>query len=125
MAREIKVDQNYRDRLLKLIPSEIVAAYMVLAGIIPQDYAKWGLLIVSVILLVLVPFYLKLFQKVDRILQIIITTISFAVWVYSLGGPFKEWGIYYAWLSSVILILWTLIVPIFVNPQPQPSGPQT
>jgi len=48
MAREIKVDQNYRDMLLKLIPSEIVAAYMVLAGIIPQDYAKWGLLIVSV-----------------------------------------------------------------------------
>ena len=125
MAREIKVDQNYRDRLLKLIPSEIVAAYVVLAGVIPQHHAKWGLLIVSVILLVLVPFYLKLLQNVNRIVQIVITTISFAVWVYSLGGPFREWGLYYAWLSSVILILWTLIVPLFVNPQPQPSSPQT
>jgi len=122
--REIKENQNYRDRLLKLIPSEIVAAYMVLAGIIPEKPARWGLLIISVILLVLVPFYLIIIQNVHRIVQVIFTTISFVVWVYSLGGPFEKWGIYLPWLSSVILVLWTLIVPLFVNPKPQPASPQ-
>lgn len=41
MAKQINPDQTYRDKLLKLIPSEIVAAYMVLIGIIPENYSKW------------------------------------------------------------------------------------
>ncbi len=32
MAREIRIDQNYYDKLLKLIPSEIVAAYLIITG---------------------------------------------------------------------------------------------
>jgi hypothetical protein len=121
MAREIRKDQKYKDRLLKLIPSEIVAAYIVLAGIIPIASAKWGLLIVSVVLLILVPLYLWRIQDVKRLVQIVVTTISFVVWIYSIGGPFLYWGIYEKWIASVVLILWTLIVPIVVNPKTQPS----
>jgi len=121
MAREIRKDQKYKDRLLKLIPSEIVAAYIVLAGIIPITSAKWGLLIVSVVLLILVPLYLWRIQDVKRLVQIVVTTISFVVWIYSIGGPFLYWGIYEKWIASVVLILWTLIVPIVVNPKTQPS----
>ena len=123
MAREIRKDQNYRDRLLKLIPSEIVAAYMVLAGIIPEDKAKWGTLIVSIVLLVLVPFYLWKMQNVQRNSQVIFTMISFVVWLYSLGGPFEVWGLYEAWIGSIILVLWTLIIPLVVNPKSQPATP--
>jgi hypothetical protein len=123
MAREIKVNQEYRTRLLKLIPSEIVAAYMVLAGIIPPDRAKWGTLIVSIVLLVLVPFYMWRMQNVRRNSQLIVTTISFVVWLYSLGGPFAAWGLYESWIGSVILILWTLIIPVAVNPKSQPATP--
>ena len=123
MAREIRVDQKYRDRLLKLIPSEIIAAYMVLSGIIPPDRAKWGTLIVSIVLLVLVPFYLWKMQNVQRNSQLIVTMISFVVWLYSLGGPFAAWGLYESWIGSVILILWTLIIPVVVNPKSQPANP--
>jgi hypothetical protein len=123
MPREIKEAQNYKDRLLKLIPSEIVAAYMVLAGIIPLASAKWGTLIVSIILLILVPFYLWKIHNVTRSSQIIVTSISFVVWVYSLGGPFQFWNLYQAWIGSVILVLWTLIVPLAINPKPQPQTP--
>ena len=121
MPREIKEAQNYKDRLLKLIPSEIVAAYLVLAGIIPLASAKWGTLIVSIILLILVPFYLWKIHNVTRASQIIVTSISFVVWVYSLGGPFQFWNLYRAWIGSVILVLWTLIVPLALNPKPQPQ----
>lgn len=123
MAREIRADQNYRDRLLKLIPSEIVAAYLVLSGIIPRE-AKLGTLIVSIVLLVLVPFYLWRLHNVQRTSQLIITTISFVVWVYSIGGgPFAAWELYEPWIASVILVLWTLVIPLMVNPKSEPATP--
>lgn len=118
MARQIKNDQNYQDRLLKLIPSELVGAYTVIGGIIPQAQAKWGTLITSAILLILTPLYLLRLQGVTRPEQLAVTTISFAVWVYSLGGPFQYWGLYQPWLGSVVLVLWTVIVPLIVNPRP-------
>jgi len=121
MAREIREDQKYRDTLLKLIPSEIVAAYLVLQGIVPQHRAKWGMLIVSIILLVLTPLYLSMIQKVKRSSQLTVTTISFVVWIYSLGGPFREWGLHEAWIASIILVVWTLIVPLVLNPKQQPT----
>ncbi len=117
MAREIKPVQNYQDRLLKLIPSEIVGAYIFLQGVIPQAYGKWGTTVVALILLIMTPLYLDRIQKVKRNDQVIITSISFVVWLYSLGGPFRFWGVYEAWISSVILVLWTLAVPLLVQPQ--------
>jgi hypothetical protein len=117
MAREIKDVQNYQDRLLKLIPSEIVGAYMVLQGVIPPAQAKWGTTVVSGILFLLTPLYLKRLMQVNRLSQLLVTALSFAVWVYSLGGPFQYWGLYQPWLGSVVLILWTLIVPLLVNPK--------
>lgn len=118
MARQIKPDQTYRDKLLKLIPSEIVAAYMVIIGIIPDNYAKWGTLIVSIVLLILTPFYLKRLEKVANNVQVVFCSLSFVVWVYSLGGlggPFAQWNVYEPWIGSIVLILWTLMVPLFVT----------
>jgi len=116
MAREIKTNEEFKSRLLQLIPSEIVAAYMVLQGMIPQDEGKWGILIVSVVLLILTPFYLKIMEKIKGNLQIIASTLSFVVWVYSLGGgPFAYWGLYESWIASIVLVLWTLIIPLFVK----------
>jgi len=55
MPREIKTVQSYQDRLLKLIPTEIIAAYMALQGVVPAAYAKWATLAIGMILLVLTP----------------------------------------------------------------------
>jgi len=119
MAREIKPDQEYRSKLLKLIPSEIVAAYMVLHGVIPAEYAKWGLIIITLVLLILTPFYLKKFEKVKENLQIILSSLTFIIWVYSLnGGPFAHWNLYEPWIASVVLVLWTLIIPLLFRTQP-------
>ncbi len=122
MAREIRKDQRYKERLLKLIPSEIIAAYLVVSGIIPEDSLKWGTLIVSAVLLVLVPFYLIKFQKVKPIGQIIFTMISFIVWLYSIRGPFGPWGLHEPWIGSVVLILWTLVIPLGYNPKSEPAA---
>ena len=116
MAREVKVNQDYKSKLLKLIPSEIVAAYVVIEGIIPDERKYIGTLVVSMILLALVPLYLRNIYRVRRLGQNIFVMIAFVVWIYSLGGPFKYWNIWEAWIGSSLLILYTLAIPLFYRP---------
>ena len=113
MAREIKTDEKYLGRLLKLIPSEIVAAYLAIQGIVPVDSRKWGLLVVSLVLFIITPLYLRKIQKVEKISQIVVSSLSLVVWVYSLGGPFVLFNIHEPWISSVVLLLWTTFIPQF------------
>lgn len=116
MAREINTTQPYSDKLIKLIPTEIVGAYMVLAGFldftpatsqiitspevnalqrIPDSELKVLLIqIIFFVLLLLTPLYLWKVSGVSNILQLTITALSFVIWVYTLGGPFVVWGIY-------------------------------
>ena len=118
MAREIRTDQNYYDKLLKLIPGEIVAAYLIITGIIPYSASKIGNIIVFLIILIIIPFYLWRAQNVKNKLQITVTTIAFLVWVYSFNiGPFSYLKLYKPWIASIILILWTVIVPILIVPE--------
>jgi hypothetical protein len=94
MPREVNEKQSFQDKIVKLIPTEIVGAYMVLAGIIPAQSTKVWTLVISIALLVLTPLYLWRMSGVTNKAQLVVTTISFAVWVYSLGGPFAAWGLY-------------------------------
>ena len=113
MARQIKVTEEYLGKLLKLIPSEIVAAYMVIEGLVPEESAKWGLSVVSLVLLIITPFYMKFVQKVEKSTQIFVCSLSFVVWVYAIGGPFVFWNIHEAWIASIVLLLWTTFIPQF------------
>jgi len=124
MARQIKQENPYQSRLLKLIPSEIVAAYLAITGFIPEDYpyAKVLLTLITLALLVMIPFYLNKFQGVRGPFQIAFTSLSFVIWVYSLGGPFKYWGIYEAVIGSSFLVLWTLLIPFFIKPEEHVSN---
>ena len=117
MAREVKTDQDYKSKLLKLIPSEIIAAYILIWGIIPADYKYWGSLITAAIMLVLIPFYLRRLYDVKRLGQIIYIMIAFVIWIYTLGEPFRQWGIWQEWIGSVLLILYTLTIPLFYHPR--------
>lgn len=117
MAREVKTDQDYKTKLLKLIPSEIVAAYILIGGIIPADYKYWGTLITAIIMLVLIPFYLRRLYDVKRLGQIIYIMIAFVIWIYTLGEPFRHWGIWQEWIGSALLILYTMTIPLFYHPR--------
>lgn len=124
MPRQIEPTNEFRSKLLKLIPSEIVAAYMVLQGIIPEESGKWGLIVVSLVLLIITPFYLSRFEKVKKASQIAFSTVSFVVWVYTLGGPFVHWNIHKPWIASIVLVLWTLIIPLFFKNSVEEGEPQ-
>jgi hypothetical protein len=129
MAREINETQPYSDKLVKFIPTEIVGAYMMLAGFLgfgpgasalPAEKVDDALIqVVFFFLLALVPAYLWVVSGVRHVVQIIVATLSFVVWVYSLGGPFELWGFHNPVVASVILVLWTLVPPLFISATPQ------
>ena len=140
MAREVSETQPFQDKLVKLIPTEIVGAYMVLAGMLGfappttgtnvpaaaetataavtavttanPDLNATLIVVVAVILFVLTPLYLWRVSKVTNGIQIAVTTFSYVVWVYTLGGPFVVWKIHYPLIASVVLVLWSVIAPL-------------
>lgn len=119
MAREIKFGDSYLDKLLKLIPSEIVAGYIAIYGI-TQSHAKAEtiLLVSSIALLILIPFILRFLQNVTKWGQIVFSIIAFVIWIYSLGGPFEHYGIHDPVIGSVIIIFYTFLIPFAVKPEP-------
>lgn len=135
MAREINDKQQFADKLVKFIPTEIIGAYMALASFLgfnpvassPQRENMPVILIqvVFIILLVLTPLYLWKVGNVKHKLQLVIATISFVVWVYTLGGPFDIWKAYDPYISSVLLVLWSLIPPLFIKVEHQTEPPIT
>ena len=118
MTRQIEPTNRYADILLKLIPTEIIGAYMVIDGFISPSLAnaRWIALGASSFLLVMTPLYLRKWYNVQRRTQLIFMSLSFVVWVYWMGGPFKLWGIHIPQIASIILVLWTLLIPFFNQP---------
>jgi hypothetical protein len=120
MPRTVKNDDPLASSVLKFIPTEIVAAYLAIQNLIigiSGSIAQITTLVVSAILFVLTPLYLVSVQGVKNVAQIIVTTLSFVVWLYTLGGPFKDYGIYDPSIAAIVLILWTRIVPIIFKPK--------
>lgn len=110
---------GYQDRLLKYIPADINAAWIVVIGIVktitklPQNTVLWVLFF---IFLILTPIWIwlgtKELKKPIAKTQIIVSTIAFFVWVFALGEPFSTSfkDFYEPAYGSILMILYTLIV---------------
>ena len=128
MAREIKsladmpvslpvpVVNDYKDRLVKLIPSEIITAYVTLKGLIlgaggegNKQLLFW---IVFGILVILNPLYLFYVTQVKKAGQIAFSSVAFILWVMVIGGTFNSiLGFPAEWLGSILLVIYTLFIP--------------
>jgi hypothetical protein len=110
--------KNYLSRLMKMIPSEVVGFYLVGSGIIP-DNQHVGLLIFSIICLFGV-IAIRRWGTADpennlapQWSAVAISTIAFVIWIYSLGGVFKFYGLHVPWIGSLLVMVWTFFIPIF------------
>jgi len=110
---------DYLDRLMKYVPVEIVGIYTIIevnlkSLIIDANLGTWllGLLIFG---LIATFFYVRFYLKIVRWVQVLLTDLGFAVWVFTIGGWFDtldfwkaEWGI----IATVIYLLITKIVKL-------------
>jgi hypothetical protein len=120
-----KADQ-FTDRLLKYIPAEVVVVYVFVEGLIrnapaevPRGKVLWG---VFFFLLAGTWVYLARVQRVSKKAQLAISTLAFAVWVFSLGGPFQSFSWYNPFYGSVLLPLYTFGISALKVESPVPSG---
>jgi hypothetical protein len=108
---------GYRDRLVKYIPTEIIALYLTLAGVIaivPEEEKPAGTFwAVFLLLLLLTPLYLSRMEGVKKRQQLVISTACFFVWVFALGGPFTETSWYHSWYGALLLPLFTFSIPLW------------
>lgn len=119
-------EDDYRDRLIKLIPSEVVALYLFLTGVvaganpktIPQGQTMTAIFLA---MLALTPPYLIRVAGVSSRVQVGVSTVAFVVWAFSIGGPFpylmKQIGVSYQPIyGTIVLAIYTFAVPIFTTP---------
>jgi hypothetical protein len=109
-------------RVLRYIPSEIVMAYVTIDGVLrtcynPNVWADRQMLsllswIVAGTLTIFTPLWLWRVMRVRRTQRLVIATISVAVWLFALGGPFVFLDWYQPALGSIALPLYTLFVLI-------------
>ena len=121
MGRSIEEENTYLQVLLKLIPSEIIAVFVFLQGVMPRLLVPH--LLVTAVLVALTPLYLSRAARVTSRPQLVVSTLSLVVWIYAMGiGPLRflrgPW--YEPWYGAVVLALWTLVPPIILT---RPAGP--
>lgn len=113
---------GFLQKIVKYIPSEIVAAYVAIANILqPPPGAQANdntLLWIFIGLLILTPIYTYIFSyetgKPRPIYQTVVAPIAFASWVFALPGnplaPFT--GGNHQSIGSVVLILVLIAIPM-------------
>ncbi len=116
MARAIDQENSFLQVLLKLIPSEIIAVYLFIQGIIPR--LPLAHLLAALVMIGITPFYLRWAAKVRSRAHLAVSTVSVVVWIYAMGiGPlrFVPPPYYEPWHGAVLLAVWTLVPPMLLT----------
>lgn len=108
---------TYFDKVIKYIPADIVGAWVAVTGLIssdggaPKSLLLWITFVAGIVLTIL--WTLKqtsVPKKKPALTQAFISTGSFVVWAFALGGPFATLGFYRPLYGSLLLIFYTLVI---------------
>jgi hypothetical protein len=124
---ETKYD-NYYSQMLKLVPADITAVYLCLQSLILQGVSNENARLyfscgICILLLIVLPFYLKIKGKVTVNRQIIITEIALIIWMIAIGSPLdsiKFDGFTAKFIGSLLLVLFTFIAPLIYTNEDKP-----
>lgn len=116
--------KEYLDRLLRMIPGEVVGLYMIGSGFIPAEYSNWliGWSILCLVLVFIVRWFGTADPKADKKPQpvpVLIAAGAFVIWLYWLGGPFIILKIHKPFIGSLLVLVWSFVIPIFYHGEAQ------
>lgn len=121
-------DTKWADKVVKYIPADVVAGWTgAHALIVASNKADYTVLwIVFLVFVGLTVFWVWKNTSQPGAppakTQILVSTISFVVWVFALGGPFTQLEFYMSrpYIGGLVLLIWTIIAG-FINPT-EPGG---
>ena len=108
--------KSYLDRLLKLIPAEVLSLYVVGIGLVPETETLAAM--AWAIFCLLAVIFVKAYGTGYDWIHVGISTVAFVLWIYSSGGPFKQLGLHQPYIGSLLILGFTFIVPYLYKGQP-------
>jgi len=106
----------YLDRLLKMIPAEVVSLYLVGIGFVPKEQVVAGLAWLGLCLIGVI--VVRVWGTSDPEAElgpqwpaVGIACVAFLIWTYSMGGPYVAAELHVPWLGSLLVLAWTFFVP--------------
>jgi len=106
---------RYFEKVAKLVPSEILAAYIALIGLVPAIQLPVDKVLMYQILtafcLVLTPIYFIYMGDKERpkMVHTVLSTLAFVVWAYSVAGDRVVSSWHDDSLASMALIIFSLV----------------
>ena len=125
---KVQPTDSYLTKIVKYIPTEIIAGYVTLSGFIlgmddPQQFIYFW--VVSIVLLILTPLYLHVATsesgKKSSLHHPVAGALAFAAWVFATGGPFMQFQWYDRTMGSIVLVLVCLCLPLIERALPSKS----
>ena len=116
---------SYLDRLMKMVPTEVIGLYLVGSGLIPGSdtfvLTLWSLIcLIGVIAMRVWGTTDAATNKPTDWTHVAISVVAFIIWLLTLGGgPFASGGMLAAareqapYFGSLLVLAWTFFVPIF------------
>jgi hypothetical protein len=111
----VPTEDDYLTKLLKYVPLDVVGAYLFLAGVVESnvtirhDRAVWFGSLLLAFLVITVVYDLRV-MRIVRAVQIGISVIGLAVYVFSIRGWFSMTTWYHAWYTAIALPAFALLV---------------
>jgi hypothetical protein len=106
---------TYKDRLVKYIPPDVIGAFTAIEGLLNGSKSPFAAplgWIVFIVISLTTPFYLVKIGGIRKPLQVCISTAAFLIWAFAYPGPpFGSLPVD-PLISSVILALFTFLVPL-------------
>jgi hypothetical protein len=103
---------DYLQRLVKLVPAEIIGLYLTLKGFYnrkPDDWMIWFVPPLCLILLIIV----RIFATKRQWIAVAVSSVSFGIWLGATGDPLVSHAFSDGRIWSVLVLVWTFIVPWF------------
>jgi hypothetical protein len=114
--------QDYLERLYKIIPAEVTAAYLAVSTLLTDPINPSAnamtLLLFGVFLTLLTPFYLWTLGGVRNRMQILVSTISFPIWAICISAALVALAFPYVTPQNITVVMvgWVLLAPLLVRP---------
>ena len=111
---------GYWSKLVKMIPTEIIAFFMALNAIsasFPEPVRTFALWLSFAVVVVGGVLYLYKYNNVRRTGQLIVMTIPLIIWIYVIGGPFEMFAWYYQGYGELLGAIYTFFIPMVYKPE--------
>jgi hypothetical protein len=101
---------GWMDRLVKLVPTEIVAVYLAGRGY-AQRIEGWWPVICLVMLVIVRAWGTKARGRGPQWPAVAISGASFIIWVFAVGGRFLTWQPDPD-IAALLVLVWTTLIPV-------------